>query len=55
MLLSLLPVLALLLQTPELPNGGAPISAVPVDGGLTLLAVAGGAYAVRRLRQRAER
>lgn len=30
---------------------GAPIQSVPLDGGLTLLAVAGGAYAFRRLRQ----
>ena len=30
----------------------APPQAVPLDGGLTLLALAGGAYAARRLRRR---
>ena len=55
MLLSLLPILAGLLQAPGLPGGGAPVTPVPVDGGLTLLAVAGGAYAVRKLRQRSTR
>ena len=34
---------------PTTPSGG--VSQVPVDGGLGLLAVAGGLYAVRRLRQ----
>jgi len=48
----LLTTLALLLQAPGLPNGGGAVTPVPVDGGLTLLAVAGGAYAVRRLRER---
>ena len=33
------------------PGGGA-TNQVPVDGGLGLLALAGGAYAVRRLRRR---
>jgi len=32
--------------------GGAPTQSVPLDGGLGLLAAAGGAYAVRRLRAR---
>ena len=31
---------------------GAPAQEVPLDGGLALLALAGGAYAARRLRQR---
>ncbi len=53
MMLSLLPLLAALLQAPGLPGGGGPVTAVPVDAGLSLLAVAGGAYAVRRLRERA--
>ncbi len=52
MLLSFLPLIVALLQAPGLPGGGAPVTPVPVDGGLTLLAVAGGAYAVRRLRAR---
>ncbi len=40
------------------PGGGSPPPPpdvppqVPIDGGLTLLALAGGAYAVRRLRKR---
>ena len=37
---------------PPPPGGGAPPAQVPIDGGLGLLAVAGGAYAVRRLRSR---
>ena len=36
---------------PGLPSTPTP---VPLDGGLGLLALAGGAYAARRLRQRAE-
>lgn len=45
---------AALLAPPTLPGGGvAPLQEVPIDGGLGLLALAGGAYAVRRLRQRA--
>ena len=59
-MLSLLFTLALFLQgtpgspsgPPGLPNNGGPVQAVPVDGGLSLLAAAGGAYAVRRLRAR---
>ena len=31
---------------------GTPTQSVPLDGGLGLLALAGGAYAARRLRQR---
>jgi len=54
-MLPLLSTLALLLQAPGLPNGGGPVEAVPVDGGLSLLALAGGAYAVRKIRQRAAR
>ena len=42
--------LALFLAQPALPGGSGPVTAVPVDGGLGLLALAGGAYAVRRLR-----
>ena len=38
---------------PVLPGGGAAPAQVPLDGGLSLLALAGGAYAVRRLRSRA--
>lgn len=34
---------------------GTPAQSVPLDGGLSLLAAAGGALAVRRLRQRAAR
>ena len=30
---------------------GPPVQSVPLDGGLGLLALAGGAYAARRLRQ----
>jgi len=37
--------------TPGTPSG-PPIQTVPVDGGLGLLALAGGAYAVRRLSRR---
>ena len=44
---ALLPVLAFAQPPPPT----AP-TAVPVDGGLGLLALAGGAYAVRKLRQR---
>jgi len=57
-LYSLATTVALLLQGapgpgfPGLPNGGEAVTAVPVDGGLSLLAVAGGAYAIRRLRAR---
>jgi len=60
-LYSLAYTIALMLQSgpgpgfPGLPNGGDAVQAVPVDGGLTLLAVAGGAYAIRRLRDRASR
>lgn len=35
---------------PTPPGGGAAPSQVPIDGGLGLLALAGGAYAIRRLR-----
>ena len=37
------------MQPPGTPGSGAPTQ-VPLDGGLTLLALAGGAYAVRKLR-----
>jgi len=40
---------------PSLPGGGGPVQQVPLDGGLGLLALAGSAYAVRRLRQHNER
>ena len=40
------------MATPGVPGGGGPVTQTPVDGGLGLLALAGGAYAVRRLRQR---
>lgn len=36
---------------PDPPGNGSAPRQVPLDGGLTLLALAGGAYAVRRLRQ----
>ena len=37
---------------PGLPGGGsAPVEA-PIDGGLSLLAVAGGAYAIKKLRDK---
>lgn len=45
--LALVPVLAF---AQPLPPVDPP--AVPIDGGLGLLALAGGAYAVRKLRQR---
>ena len=50
-LLTYLPTLLLLAQ-PSLPGGGGGVTPVPLDGGLGLLALAGGAYAVRKLRQR---
>ena len=37
--------------TPGVPSG-PPVQSVPLDGGLGLLALAGGAYAARRLRGR---
>ena len=51
---SLLTITLLIITTevvraqPELPN--AP-SQAPIDGGLSLLAVAGGAYAIKKLRK----
>jgi hypothetical protein len=47
-------LLLLLLVSPLYAQPGFPDdpAAVPVDGGLTLLAAAGGAYALKRLRQR---
>ncbi|MEM1117403.1 MAG: hypothetical protein AAF845_02880 [Bacteroidota bacterium] len=45
---ALLPVLAF--AQPPPPNAPA---AIPIDGGLGLLALAGGAYAVKRLRNKA--
>ena len=54
MLTALFSFALLLLAQPALPGGGGPVTAVPLDGGLGLLVVAGGAYAVRRLRQRAD-
>ena len=50
--LAALPVLAI--AQPSLPGGGGGVTPVPLDGGLGLLALAGGAYAVRKLRQRAD-
>jgi len=42
-----------MMAPPVLPGGGAAPAQVPLDGGLSLLALAGSAYAVRRLRSRA--
>ena len=39
---------------PDAPNGGNAPAIVPVDGGLSLLALAGGAYAAARLRRRGD-
>ncbi len=39
-------------RLPPTPGGGAPPAQVPVDGGLSLLALAGAGYAARRLRAR---
>ena len=54
-LLALLAVLGLsavvVHAQPPPPGGGNPPAQVPIDGGLSLLAIAGGAYAVRKLRQ----
>lgn len=47
--LLLAPALAFAQPPPPLPPEPSPI---PVDGGLGLLALAGGAYAVRKLRHR---
>jgi len=41
-----------MMAPPTLPGGGGVPTQVPIDGGLGLLALAGGAYAVRRLRNR---
>ena len=40
---------------PSLPGGGAPVQPVPLDGGLGLLALAGGAYGLRQLRRHRDR
>lgn len=40
---------------PPPPGGGDAPPQVPIDGGLSLLALAGGAYAVRRLRKKGKR
>lgn len=46
-----------LVQSAFAQGGGGPITpaSVPVDGGVSLLAVAGGAYALRKLRERKKR
>ena len=38
------------LAQPNPPGSGGSVTPVPLDGGLGLLALAGGAYAARRLR-----
>jgi len=52
MVSTLLSFALLLLAQPAFPGGDGGISPVPLDGGLSLLALAGGAYAMKRLRQR---
>jgi len=38
--------------TPAIPGADPDPTAIPIDGGLSLLLVAGGAYGLKRLRQR---
>ena len=40
------------LSQAQIPPTGGPAQSVPIDGGASLLAAGGVAYAVRRLRQR---
>lgn len=37
---------------PGFPGGGSPPVEAPIDGGLSLLAAAGGAYAIKKLRDK---
>ncbi|MEQ8472613.1 MAG: hypothetical protein RIC35_15585 [Marinoscillum sp.] len=50
--LALLPVL--LITLPALAGGGAP-PATPIDGGLSLLLAAGGAYGIKKIRDSRKR